>query len=330
MLAWESPGEAGAEALRISRVPVPAAGDGEILVRTEAASLNFSDLLMIDDAYQIRPDRPFTPGQEGAGTVVRAGPASGLSAGARVAGKVSWGGFAEYAVLRGDMAIPVPDGMDPAAAAALPVAYVTAMVALAEDASAKPGDTVLVHAAAGGVGLAAVQIAKALGARVVGAASGAAKCAVARDLGADVAVDYASESFAEVVRAETGGRGADVVLDSVGGGITRDSLRCLARNGQLLIVGFSSGEIPRIPANRLLLGRAVVRGVYWDHDRDAGMVSRCTDRLLGMCLAGQVRPVVGRVYGFADLPEALGDLGSGRSVGKLVLDLGDGGDGGPA
>lgn len=330
MLAWESPTKAGVDALRIAQVPVPAIGDNEILIRTEAAALNFSDLLMIDGTYQVRPDRPFTPGQEVAGMVTQAGGASGFTPGTRVAGKVLWGGFAEFAVLRADMAFPVPDPIDPPTAAALPVVYTTAMVALTEDAGIQADDTILVHAAAGGVGLAAVQIARSCGARVIAAVTGAHKCSVMRSEGVDLVIDYSTGNFAEAVLAATEGGGADIILDSVGGEVTLASLRCIARHGQLLIVGFSSGQIPELPANRLLLRRAIARGVYWDHDHDADMVARCTARLIELCLDGKIQPIVNSGYGFADLPSALNDLGAGKSVGKLVLDMRSGTDAKPA
>lgn len=325
MRVWQSPEETGIAALKAVETDVPAPGENELLVRVEAAALNFSDLLMIDGMYQIRPDRPFTPGQEIAGTVSRAGKVSGFAEGDRVAGKVLWGGFAEYAILRADMAIVLPDGIAMAQGAALPVVYTTAMVALVEDAGIQSGDTVLVHAAAGGVGLAAVQIAKACGARVIAAATGPEKRALVADNGADVAIDYKAEDFVDVVSTVTDGNGADIILDSVGGEITAKSLRCIAWQGQLLIVGFSSGEIPKIAANRLLLRRAVARGIYWDHDRDAGMVARCTEKLIGMCLDGKIKPVVSGGYGFDDLPRALADLRAGGTVGKVILQIQDGG-----
>ena len=322
MRAWRSPEETGVASLEIVEIPVPTPNENEILVRVDAAALNFSDLLMIDGMYQIRPDRPFTPGQEIAGTVARAGHASGFAEGARVAGKVLWGGFAEFAILRADMAIALPDGVGTTEGAALPVVYTTAMVALVEDAKIGPGDTVLVHAAAGGVGLAAVQIAKACGARVIGAATGPEKRALVAANGADVAIDYAAEDFVDVVASTTDGKGADIILDSVGGEITARSLRCIAWQGQLLIVGFSSGEIPKIAANRLLLRRAVARGVYWDHDRDADMVARCTEKLIGLCIDGGIKPVISGGYGFDDLPRALEDLRAGGTVGKVILGFG--------
>ncbi len=324
MRAWRSPEETGIAALRIVETEIPEPRANEVVVEVGVAALNFSDLLMIDGVYQIRPDRPFTPGQEIAGTVSKCGARSPLAPGTRVAGKVHWGGFADYAVLRSDMAIALPDRIDPVLAVALPVVYTTALVALVEDAGVGDGDTVLIHAAAGGVGLAAVQIAKAHGARVIGAARGAGKCELVRDQGADVVIDYGTQDFVAAVAAATDGDGADIILDSVGGEVTRGSLRCLAWQGQLLIVGFSSGEIAEIPANRLLLRRAVARGIYWDHDRDAEMVARCARTLIELCLAGRIRPVVDDRYGFDDLPRALDDLKAGRSVGKLVLKIRDG------
>ena len=208
MRAWQSPSETGVTGLSMVDTNVPVPGDGELLVRVEGAALNFSDLLMIDGIYQIRPDRPFTPGQEIAGTVVGTGKNAGIPEGTRVAGKVLWGGFAEQARMRADMAIPLPDDIDAATGAALPVVYTTAMVALAEEAGLDAGQTVMIHAAAGGVGLAAVQIAKAMGAQVIGVAGGPDKCAVVRDHGADIVVDYKSEKFEDVVKETTAGRGA--------------------------------------------------------------------------------------------------------------------------
>lgn len=323
MRAWQSPDETGVSALQVVDAPLPAPAPGELLVKVAAGALNFSDLLMIDDHYQIRPERPFTPGQEIAGTVVAAGDGAGIAAGTRVAGKVLWGGFAEYAIMRADMAIVLPDGIDARTGVALPVVYTTAMVALVEEAGLKAGDNVLIHAAAGGVGLAAVQIAKALGATVFAVAGGAEKKRIVVDHGADVGIDYRTENFAEIVMENTDGAGADIVLDSVGGETTKNSLRCIAWQGQLLIVGFSSGEIPRIAANRLLLRRAIARGIYWDHDRDAEMVARCTDRLVAMCQDGTIAPVIGGEYDFRDLPRALDDMRAGGTVGKVIVNIHD-------
>ncbi len=321
MRAWMSGDEPGIDLLRIRQAPVPSPGEDELLVRVEAAALNFSDLLMIDGVYQIRPPRPFVPGQEIAGTIIEAGPRAGMAAGARIASKVLWGGFADYAIVRADMAMPRPKGFDAPRAAALPVVYPTAIVALTECTRVEPGETVLVHAAAGGVGLASVQIAKALGAVVIATAGSDEKCEIAMANGADQAINYNKADWVAAVRAATGGEGADVIVDPVGGEITEQSLRCIAWEGRLLIVGFSSGTIPSIAANRLLLRRASAIGVYWSHDRDRAMMRRVTDRLATLCAEDRIEPVIGATYAFEDLPRALEALRDRGSVGKLVLDL---------
>lgn len=322
MRAWQStaPGLAGLSCINLPR---PAPGVGHALIRVEAAALNFADTLMIDDRYQVRPPRPFVPGQEIAGTVVAVGQSCRLEPGQRVAGKVDWGGFADYALMRGDMAIALPDQVSAATGVALPVVYVTAMVALTESTQVKAGETVLVIAAAGGVGLAAVEIAKALGARVIAAAGGADKGELARAHGADDTVDYRQDGWSQKVKALTGGRGVDVILDPVGGAATKEALRALAWEGRLLIVGFASGDIPSIPANRLLLNRASAIGVYWNHDRDDVMLARVAQRLSAMLTAGTIRPHIGNVFAFEDLPQALTALAERRTTGKAILTVAD-------
>jgi NADPH2:quinone reductase len=320
---WQS-GPPGIGGLTMMRGPCPVPGDGELLIRVEAAALNFSDLLMIDDRYQVRPPRPFVPGQEVAGTVVSAGRSSPFSPGDRVAGKVNWGGFADYTVMRADMAIRIPADVSTIAASALPVVYTTAMVALTESTMVRQGETVLVLAAAGGVGLATVQIARALGARIIAAAGGPDKCELARRHGAETAIDYASAGWSEQVKAATDGHGADVIVDPVGGGTTSEALRTLAWEGRLLVVGFSSGEIPAIPANRLLLRRASAIGVYWNHDRDAAMLDRVSRRLADLLRAGAITPHIGASFAFTQLPAALAALAERRTTGKLVLTFTDG------
>ncbi len=274
MQAWQSSANSGIQGLSLTILPIPEPGPEELLVQVQAAALNFSDLLMVAGKYQIRPPLPFTPGQEIAGTVVKAGLNTGFEPGQRIASKVRWGGFAEYAIVRADMAITIPDTMSFAEGAALPVVYSTAMVALTESTQVKTGETVLVHAAAGGVGLASVQIAKALGAFVIGTAGSDEKCNLIRKNGADLALNYRNDDWIQSVGEANDGRGADVILDSVGGNITTGSLRCIAWEGRLLIVGFTSGSIPAIPAHRLLLKRAQAIGVYWSHDRDQEMLVR--------------------------------------------------------
>jgi NADPH2:quinone reductase len=316
-----TPGIAGLS-LETGARPVP--GPGEVLVAVHAAALNFSDLLMIEDKYQVRPPRPFTPGQEVAGLVAEAGPGADLAVGQRIAGKILWGGFADYALMRADMALPLPETIDLAKAAALPVVYTTALVALTECAEIKPDDTVLIHAAAGGVGLACVQVAKAHGATVIATAGDAHKLAFARAQGADHALNYRDEDWISAVKDLTQGGGARLIVDPVGGDVAEQSLRCIARDGTLLIVGFASGTISRLPANRLLLRRAAAKGVYWSHDEDRPMLERVAAKMFRLLDNGAIAPVVRADYGLADLPRALADLSDRRSMGKLVLNLGSG------
>lgn len=318
--AWlsTSPG-VGNLTLGGTEIAAPAAD--QLLVRVETAALNFSDLLMIDDRYQIRPPRPFVPGQEIAGTVLEAGADSGFKAGDRIASKVMWGGFAGHALVRGDMAIKIPANLSSAQASALPVVYMTSMVALTESTTVKPGEVVLVLAASGGVGLAAVEIARHLGARVIAAAGGEDKCALARAHGAHEAIDYRTAGWSDTVKTLTGGKGVDVIVDPVGGAASKEAMRVLGWKSRLLIIGFTSGEIPQIPANRLLLNRAAAIGVYWNHDHDGEMLARVSEKLAAMIRDGAIRPHIGGTFAFEDLPRALDALGQRRTSGKVVLTL---------
>lgn len=319
MKAWRSGDVRGIDGLELAGIKPPVPGPGELLVRVEAAAINFSDLLMIGDRYQVRPERPFTPGQEVAGIVAEAGPGTAIRPGERIASKLVFGGFAEMAVVRDDMAIRLPGAIGFADGAALPVVYTTAVVALTETASVGEGDTVLVFAATGGMGIAATQVAKALGATVVAVATGPEKEAVAREEGADAVVPAGAADFTDRVMAATDGRGAGVVLDTVGGEATARALECLAWRGELLVAGFLSGEVPRIPGHRLLLKGAAAKGVYWDHGRDRALVERAVRRMLEMVESGAIRPRVDTRYRLADLPRALTALERRETVGKLVL-----------
>jgi NADPH2:quinone reductase len=321
MRAWQSV-ERGVPGLKLGRVAEPVPGPGEMLVKVEAAALNFSDLLMIDDRYQVRPPRPFVPGQEIAGTVMMADETSQrIAVGDRIASKIPWGGFAERAVVRSDMAMRIPDGVELATAVAFPVVYTTALIALTESTRIVPGESVLVLAAAGGVGLAAVEIARHLGATVIAAASSAEKCSQAQAHGAHHAVSYGSPGWSDEVKRLTDGRGVDVIVDPVGGSLTGEAVRLLAWEGRLLIVGFASGEIAQIPANRLLLKRAAAIGVYWSHERDGPMIERATETLAQLAIDGVIRPHIGAVYRFEELPQALAALGGRATTGKVILRL---------
>ncbi|GKX35494.1 MAG: NADPH:quinone oxidoreductase [Rhizobiaceae bacterium MnEN-MB40S] len=319
--AWISGETPGAEHLTFSTRPAPRAKPGTMIVRVAAAALNFSDILMIDGAYQVRPPRPFIPGQEIAGTVVEVSGESAWKPGDRIASKVFWGGFSEFAEVREDMAIALPEDLDFARGAALPVSYMTAMVALHDSVDVGPQDSVLVHAAAGGVGLAAVEIAHAAGAKVIATAGSSEKLALAKDHGADIGVNYRDKNWKDAVKDATDGKGATIVVDPVGGDVATESLRCIARHGTLLIVGFASGKIAQLPSNYLLLKSLTARGVLWDHDRDGPMIARMTKRIQELLQQGKINPVVRSDFRLEDLPQALDALGNRNSVGKLVLTL---------
>ena len=318
--AWMSEHPGIAHMRLVERTP-PEPGAGELLVEVAAAALNFSDLLMLDDRYQVRPPRPFVPGQEIAGTVVEAASQTGFKAGERVAGKVEWGGFARHALLRADMAIRLPADAPFDVAAALPVAYTTAAVALIECAAVRAGETVLVLAGAGGVGLAALDVGRALGARVVCAVGSSDKAALVMQRGAQLAVNYSEAGWLDGVRQFVGADGVDVVVDPVGGALATEALRCLAWKGRYLVVGFASGDLTQIPAHRLLLKRASAIGVYWNHDLDAVMLSDISARLTRWLAEGVIRPHVGARYPMEQAPQALAALQARGTTGKVVLTM---------
>lgn len=317
MKAWQCGHGGGREDLSLVELAPARAGAGEAVIRVAAAALNFSDLLMLRGAYQVRPPLPFVPGQEIAGMV--SADSALFRAGDRVAGKVLWGGFAEQAVAREDMLVRLPRDVPFVEGASLPVIWPTAWIALHARAQLRAGETVLVHAAAGGVGAAAVQLARVAGARVFATAGGADKLALCRELGAEEAFDYRAGPWLEPLLACTGGRGVDVVFDPVGGEITELSVRALARNGRLLIVGFACGEIHAIKANRLLLRNASALGVYWSHDQDGALVARALEDVLALRDARKIRLLVGRRYPFGELARALADLEGRSTTGKSVL-----------
>jgi NADPH:quinone reductase len=319
MRAWRMHSPGGPEGLRLEACATAAPGPGQLAVRVHAAAINFSDTLMIADRYQVKPPWPFTPGQEIAGVVSAADESGAWRVGARVASKALWGGFAEECVVDARMAIAIPDSLGFAAAATLPVVWPTAWIALHDRAAIRAGETLLVHAAAGGVGSAAVQLGKAAGARVIAVVGDAGKTAACVEAGAAHVI--ASSGWTDDVLALTANRGADVVFDPVGGDATDRSLKCLARGGRLLIVGFASGRIPEIKANRLLLRNASALGVYWSHDHERWLVEHAIDTILEMHATRRVRLAASRAYAFEDLPAALDDLAARRTVGKCVIEV---------
>jgi NADPH2:quinone reductase len=287
-----------------------------------AAACNFADSLMAAGRYQQQPELPFVPGIEFSGVVCERGSeVSELALGQAVAGMIAHGAYAEQLVAPVELVRPLPPGVDLETAAALPVGYGTAYAALALRAQLARGETLLVHAAAGGTGRAAVEIGKWLGARVIGTAGGPAKVAEVLRAGADAAIDYRGEAWRERVLAETDGRGADVIFDPVGGDTLDESLRAIAWNGRLITVGYSSGRIPEIRANRILLKNIAVVGIHWSAypERDPAALRRVLDAVFAAHAAGALRPLISARHPLAELPEAIAALADGRTVGKILV-----------
>lgn len=319
--AWVVSELGAPEAMHLSDVPAPSAGPGQTVVQVAAVGLNFLDTLMIAGGYQVKPPLPFIPGVEFSGRIAAAGEGSRFAVGQPVCGQVDFGAMAEEVVANDHELLALPEDVDLVSAAALPIVYPTAHAALVLRAGLSAGETVLVHSAAGGVGLAAVQVAKALGARVIGTARGAHKAAIVRAEGADACLDYSDASWVEAVKALTDGRGADIVIDPVGGEITRASLRCLAWSGRLVVVGFAAGSIPAIPTNLLLLKNISLVGVHWGayrtHDRTQFI--QTFDEVLDLWRRGLIAPVISRRHPMTEAPQALRDLAERRTHGKVVL-----------
>ena len=287
-----------------------------------AAGVNFADSLLLRGRYQVRPRRPFAPGLEVAGIVRETGPETRYrTVGERVLGVMRYGGYTDEAVLPEENTYPLPDSMDFVTGAAFPVAYGTAHGALAWKACLRPGETCLVLGAAGGVGLAGVETATAMGARVIAAAGSADKLAVCRAHGAAAGIDYRTERV-RVRLSEWAPKGVDVVLDTVGGDASDDALRRLAWNGRLVTVGFTAGRIPAFPANRLLLQNAAVHGLYWGEvaARDPDLVGKSFECLGAWYRAGRIRPRIAEVLPLGDAARAIRLLLSRTVSGKVVLD----------
>jgi NADPH2:quinone reductase len=312
----------GPEKLQLAECPLPSPAAGEVRIRVEAAGVNFPDALIVQKKYQVQPPLPFVPGTEVAGTIDAVGEGvTRLKAGERVVAFVGIGGFAEYVCASQAQVAPLPEGVDAVVASAFTLTYATSQHALAERGQLKAGETLLVLGAGGGVGLAAVELGKLAGARVIAAASSKDKLEAARRSGADELIDSAQGDLREAVKSATGGRGVDVVYDPVGGAYTAAALRSLAWGGRLLVIGFAAGEIPQIPANLLLLREVSAVGVYWGEfaKRDPAANRRLLAQLFGWLAEGRLRPVVSREYPLAETPRALQDLLARRAVGKLVI-----------
>jgi NADPH2:quinone reductase len=322
MHAWLCENPVGAEALQWKELPTPQPEAGEVLVEIKAASLNFPDLLIVENKYQVKPPLPFVPGAEYAGVIAAVGPGvQHLQVGQSVACLSGTGGFGTHAVAPAALCLPLPPGFPHADAAAFIMTYATSHHALVDRGQLKAGETVLVLGAAGGVGTAAIQIAKTLGARVIAAASSDDKCELCRSIGADATINYSREKLREAVAAATGGRGPDVVYDPVGGDLAEPALRSLAWRGRYLVIGFASGTIPSLPLNLPLLKGAAIVGVFWGgfsrHEPEAA--AAVLAELAGWYAEGKIKPVMDRLMPMDELKAAYQYMGTRGVKGKAVM-----------
>lgn len=321
------------ENLKLEEVPPPALPETGVRIATRAAGVSFATSLIVTGRYQRKPPLPFVPGTEVAGIVTETGPGvTHVQPGDRVLASIDWGGQAEEAVALADGVHPMPDGMGFVEATTFPVSYATSYAALVWKANLAEGETLLVHGAAGAVGLAAVEIGKALGAEVIATASTAEKLELARAHGADHAVNYTNQDLAPTVKFLTRDRGADVVFDPVGGEVTLASLRCLAREGRLLTIGYAGGTIPEIPANLLLVKNLSVIGLNygtylgWSPGDNRALyaprVAELQHRLAELYTAGHLRPFVSHRFRLDDFQAAMQTVLARRALGKVVLEMG--------
>jgi NADPH2:quinone reductase len=320
--AWLCENPVGVEALNWKEIPTPTPQKGQVLLRIEAASLNFPDLLIVQNKYQMKPDLPFVPGSEYAGVIEAVGEGvTDLKVGQSVACLSGTGGFGTHTLAPAKLCMPLPPGFPAVDAAAFIMIYATSHHALIDRAALKAGETVFILGAAGGVGTAAIQIAKAAGARVIAAASTDEKCALCKSLGADETINYTTQNMREVLKALTDGKGPDVIYDPVGGDFAEPAFRSIAWRGRYLVVGFASGPIPALPFNLALLKGASIVGVFWgDFARREPQANAAMMAELAKWYAqGKVKPVIDRTMPMSDLKAAYAHMGSRGVMGKLVM-----------
>lgn len=323
--AWRVP-ELGDpwEVMTVEEVPTPQPGPGQMLVEVAGTDLNFADILQCQGSYQVKAPTPFTPGMNSAGRILAVGEGVDLQPGQNVVGFtiIGSGGYARHALMGADGATVIPDGVDPVTAVAMHVTYGTSWFALHRRGDLRPGETVLVLAAAGGVGSSAVQLAKAHGCWVLAAAGGPEKAAVCTELGADEVIDYDGEDLRARVMDLTDGRGVDVVYDPVGGDYFDVARRVVAWEGRLLVIGFASGRIPDAPMNHVLVKNYSLVGVHMGgyHEADPTPFRQCYEELYQLLIDGRIDPLVSRRVGFDDLPVAMLDLAERRTTGRVLFD----------
>ncbi|MFI6284328.1 NADPH:quinone oxidoreductase family protein [Streptomyces sp. NPDC051018] len=303
-----------AEVMRLEEVERPRPGEGQLLLKVRAANVNFPDALLCRGQYQVRPPLPFTPGIEICGET---------EDGRRVvAGAVlPRGGLADYALADESAVLPAPESLDDAEAAALHIGYQTGWFGLHRRAGLRPGETLLVHAAAGGVGSAAVQLGKAAGARVIGVVGGRDKAAIARELGCDLVVDRRTDDVVAAVKEATGGRGADVIYDPVGGDAYAQSAKCVAFEGRIVVVGFASGVIPTPALNHALVKNYSVLGLHWGlyRQRDPAAVRECHGKLTELVSQGVIKPLISGRFAMKEAPDAVQRVADGVTTGRVVV-----------
>lgn len=310
------------ESLVIEEVEPPRAGQGQAVIAVKACGVNFPDTLIIQGKYQFKPAMPFSPGGEVAGIVKEVGEGvERVNVGDRVIAFTGWGGFAEEVVADAARLIPIPDGMDFTTAAAFVMVYGTSIYALQDRAQLKPGETLLVLGAAGGVGLATVELGKVMGARVIAAASSPEKLEICRQHGADEVINYAGEDLRERVKQLTGGKGVDVICDPVGGSYSEAALRGMAWGGRHLVIGFTAGDIPRIPLNLTLLKGCSIVGVFWGSfvEREPQRNQEHLRELMTWFAEGRIKPRISATYPLDQAAHALNDILERKVTGKVVL-----------
>ncbi|MDM5181048.1 NADPH:quinone oxidoreductase family protein [Massilia sp. DJPM01] len=315
--AWGLP-----DSLVVEQVAAPVAGPGQVLLDVKAAGVNFPDVLIIQGKYQFKPELPFTPGSELSGVVSALGAGvTNVKPGDRVIAFTAQGAFAQQIVVPAQAVMPMPPGMDFDTAAAITLTYGTSHHAVVDRAALKAGETMLVLGAAGGVGLAAIEIGKALGARVIAAASSDEKLAVCREHGADATINYSTEDLREAIKAATDGKGPDVIYDPVGGIYAEPAFRSIGWRGRYLVVGFANGEIPKLPLNLTLLKGASLMGVFWGEfaKREPKANLAAMRELMGWLAKGKIRPRISGRYTLEQTAQALNDMAARKVTGKVVI-----------
>lgn len=310
------------DTLTLEDLPDLVPGPGQVVIDVKAAAVNFPDVLIIENKYQVKPQLPFTPGAEVAGIVRAVGAGVKFAPGARVVAYVGNGGFAEQAIADASACVPLPDAADFATAAAFTLAYGTSHHAVVDRAQLKAGETMLVLGAAGGVGLAAVEIGKVLGARVIAAASSDEKLDVCRRFGADDTINYSTEDLRERIKTLTDGKGPDVIYDPVGGIYAEPAFRSIGWRGRYLVVGFANGEIPKLPLNLALLKGASLVGVFWGDyaRREPQNNAAAFAQMVGWIGEGKLKPYVSKRYKLADTAQAFKDMASRKVTGKIIIE----------